>query len=59
MMSNDLFAFFMHYFILETFYGEIWLWESKRPFFFAGSQKVYQNADIDLSANISVIGFQI
>ncbi len=28
-------------------------------FFKSGSQKVYTNLDIDLSANISVIGFQI
>ncbi len=30
-----------------------------RPFFLSGSQKVYKSLDIDLSANISVIGFQI
>ncbi len=30
-----------------------------RPFFKSGSQKVYTKLDIDLSANISVIGFQI
>ncbi len=29
-----------------------------RLFFFKGSQKVYTNLDIDLSANISVIGFK-
>ncbi len=28
-------------------------------FFLSGSQKVYTNLDIDLSANIPVIGFQI
>ncbi len=27
--------------------------------FFLGSQKVYKNLDIDLSASILVIGFQI
>ncbi len=40
-------------------YVEVWLL-TMRPFFFlSGFQKVYKSLDIDLSANISVIGFQI
>ncbi len=75
MIYNDLFALFMHYNIFMAKFGNgrvfsfylhcsnyaaygMWLL-MLRHFLLSGSQKVYTNLDINVSANISVIGFQI
>ncbi len=61
MMSNDLLA--LLYFICvnvhclnSVAYVEVVAFNDETFFFLSGSQKVYTNLDVDLSANISVIG---